>query len=172
MTSAFYKTISSDYGSTWAVSNEKRPVSTEIPSYAQIGANLPQFRKTEKLLKNQLVAAKWAKHDNGEELDELSAAKRKLDQNAIVAKKFPVQPGQYKIPEHGLKIGTPLYMTSYMDVGRLEPSGYEISDRYHPIDNRFSKTFSGGMTKNSSLNTATTLSKVHKLHDGNFANQY
>ena len=172
MSSAFYQTISSDYGGKWAVSNEKRPITTEILSYSQIGANLPQFRKTEKLLKNQLVAAKWGQHDSGEELDELSAAKRKLDQNAIVAKKFPVQPGQYKKPEHGLKIGTPLYMTTYMDIGRLEPSGYEISDRYHPINNHFSKTFSGGMTKNSSLNTATTLSKVHKLHDGNFANYY
>jgi len=170
--SAFYKTVSSDYGAKWSVSNDKRPIATEIPSYNHIGSNLPQFRKTEKILKNQLVAAKWGKQDSDEQLDELSAAKKKLDQNAIVAKKFPVQPGQYKIPEHGLKIGTPLYMTNYMDVGRLHPSEFEISDRYHPINNNFTKAFSGGMTKNCSLNTATTFSKVHNVHDGNFGNFY
>jgi len=171
--SAFYKTTSGDYGARWNVSNEKKPVSTDIPSYQDIGQNLPQFRRTEKILKNQLVAAKWAQKDTHEEdLDEITAAKRKLDQNAIVAKKFPVQPGQYKIPEPGLKVGNPLYMTSYMDVGRLHPSEFEISDRYHPINNKFTNDFSGGMTRNSSLNTAATNSKVHNNFDGNFGNFY
>jgi len=170
--SAFYKTTASDYGSKWHVSNEKKPTVTEVPSYSQIGQNLPQFRKTEKVLKNQLVAAKWGKKDTEDDLDEITAAKRKLDQNAIVAKKFPVQPGQYKLPEHGLKIGTPLYMTTYMDVGRLQPSGYEIADRYHPINNTFSKTFTGGMVRNGSLNTATSNSKVHPHFDGNFGAFY
>lgn len=169
--SAFYKTSSSDYGAKWSVSNEKKPVSTDIPSYGQIGANLPQFRKTEKLLKNQLVAAKWGQQEEAN-LDEISAAKKKLDGNAIIAKKFPVQPGEFKIPEHGLKIGNPLYMTTSMDVGRLQPSAYEIADRYHPLDNKFSKTFGGGMPKNSGLNTAHTLSKVHGKMDGNFGNFY
>ncbi len=127
---------------------------------------------TEKVLKNQLVAAKWGKKDNEDDLDEITAAKRKLDQNAIVAKKFPVQPGEYKKPDHGLKIGTPLYMTTYMDVGRLEPSGYEIADRYHPINNTFSKTFTGGMSRNASLNTAVTNSKVHGAFDGNLGQLY
>jgi len=170
--SAFYKTTSQDYGTRWNVSNEKKPTITEVPSYSQIGQNLPQFRKTEKVLKNQLVAAKWGKKDGDEDLDEITAAKRKLDQNAIVAKKFPVQPGQYKLPEHGLKIGTPLYMTTYMDIGRLQPSGYELAERFHPLDNKFSNTFSGGMVRNGSLNTATTNSKVHNTYDGNFGNFY
>src|SRR5690242_14857026 len=99
--SAFYKTTSSDYGSKWQVSNEKKPLATEIPTYTQIGQNLPQFRKTEKVLKNQLVAAKWGQKDTDEDMDQLTAAKRKLDQNAIVAKKFPVAPGEYQIPQHG-----------------------------------------------------------------------
>ena len=170
--SAFYKTSASDYGGKWLVSNEKKPISTDVPTYGEIGQNLPQFRKTEKVLKNQLVAAKWGKQNEEGDLDEISAAKKKLDQNAIVAKKFPVQPGQYKIPEQGLKVGTPLYMTSYMDVGRLQPSEFEISDRYHPITNDFSKSFGGGMVRNSSLNTASTYSKVHRNHDGNFGNFY
>jgi len=99
--SAFYKTTTSDYGTKWAVSNEKKPLATEIPTYKQIGENLPQFRKAEKVLKNQLVAAKWGKQSGDEELDALTAAKRKLDQNAIVAKKLPVEPGQNKITEQG-----------------------------------------------------------------------
>lgn len=170
--SAFYKTTGSDYGASWNVSNAKKPLSSEIPSYKQIDQTLPQFRKAEKVLKNQLVAAKWGKQESDEDFDAITVAKRKIDANAIVAKKFPVQPGQYKSPEHGLKIGTPLYMTTYMDVGRLHPSEYEIADRYHPINNHFSNTFTGGMVRNGSLNTATTYSKVHKAMDGNFGYQF
>jgi len=162
-----YKTTTSDYGQVWNVSDQKDPKSSDVPTYGDIGKSLPDFRKAEKLLKNQLVAAKWGKQEE-EALDEISAAKKKLDQNAIVAKKFPVQPGQYKYPEQGLKVGNPLYMTTYMDVGRLLPTGYEIADRYHPLNNKFSNEFSGGMFKNSSLNTAVLGSKVHKAHDGNF----
>jgi len=163
-----YKTTTSDYGQVWNVSDEKDIKSSDVPNYSDIGKSLPDFRKAEKLLKNQLVAAKWGKQQE-EALDEISAAKKKLDQNAIVAKKFPVQPGQYKYPEHGLKVGNPLYMTTYMDIGRLLPSGYEIADRYHPLNNKFSNEFSGGMYKNSSLNTATIGSKVHHAMDGGFS---
>lgn len=63
-------------------------------------------------------------------------------------------------------------MTTYMDIGRLLPSNYEIADRYHPLNNKFSKEFTGGMTKNASLNTASTNSKVHKELDGNFGTYY
>jgi hypothetical protein len=165
--SAFYKTTTSEYGQKWAVTENTQPLKSETPTWQDIGKNLTDFRKAEKVLKNQLVAAKWGKNDE-EALDELGAAKKKLDQNAIVAKKFPVQPGEYKYPEPGLKVGSPLYMTTYMDIGRLLPSGYEITDRYFPLNNKFSNEFSGGMTRNQSLNTAVTNSKVHKAFDGTF----
>ena len=168
---SFYKSTSSDYGQKWNVAEQDKPLKSELPSYENIGKNLPEFRKAEKVLKNQLVAAKWGKKDDDQE-DALSAAKRKLDQNAIVAKKFPVQPGEYKYPTQGIKVGNPLYMTTYMDIGRLLPSAYEIADRYHPLNNKFSKEFTGGMSKNASLNTANTNSKVHKDLDGNFGTYY
>lgn len=164
---SFYKSTTSDYGQHWKVSDTTQPLNTDIPTWKDIGQNLTQYRKAEKVLKNQLVAAKWGKKDD-EALDELSAAKKQLDKNAIVAKKFPVQPGEYKYPENGLKVGNPLYMTTYMDIGRLLPSGYEIADRYYPLNNKFSKEFTGGPSKNCSLNTATSRSKVHNQYDGNF----
>lgn len=165
--SEFYQTSNSNYGQKWNVVNENKPLAAEIPTYSEIGKNLPDYKRAEKVLKNQLVAAKWGKEDE-EKLDELSAAKKQIDRNAIVAKKFPVQPGEYKYPEHGLKIGNPLYMTTYMDVGRLLPSKFEIADRYHPLNNKFSNDFTGGMSKNASLNTSVGFSKVHKQFDGVF----
>lgn len=164
---SLYKTTTSDYGQNWQVTDSKSPLQGDVPTWQDIGKNLDQFKKAEKVLKNQLVAKKWGKQQE-EALDELSAAKKQLDKNAIVAKKFPVQPGEYKYPEHGLKVGNPLYMTTYMDVGRLMPSGYEIADRYFPLNNKFSNEFNGGIYKNASLNTATTKSKVHGAYDGTF----
>lgn len=157
---SFYKSTASDIGQYWKVSDAKLPPVGEVPTMASIGQNEPEYRRTEKILKNQLVAAKWGQQDD-EELDEITAAKKKLDRNAIVAKKFPIKPGQYNIPEPGLKVGSPLYLTTYMDIGKLQPSEFEIQDRYHPLNNKFSNTFSGGPYKNTSLNTAVTISKVH-----------
>jgi len=49
-----------------------------------------------------------------------------------------VKPGQYKYPERGIeKKINPLYMTNYMNYGRLLPSKFEIPDKYHPINNNF-----------------------------------
>jgi len=71
-------------------------------------------------------------------LDELSKMRLKFNRNAIVARKFPVKPGQYKYPERGIeKKINPLYMTNYMNYGRLLPSKFEIPDKYHPINNNF-----------------------------------
>jgi len=165
---SFYKTTAKDYGDPWKVTESKQPKVNEVPTYKEIGDKALEVRKANKLLKNHMVAMKYSQQDV-EELDEISAAKRKFDQNAIVAKKFPVKPENYKIPAHGLKIGNPLYMTTYMDVGRLKPSAYEINERYHPLNNVFTKNFTGGNVRNTSLTTAKTFSKVHNAMDSVFS---
>jgi hypothetical protein len=96
-------------------------------------------------LRNKLVAKKFSRLDD-DNLDELSKMRLKFNRNAILSRKFPVKPGQYKYPERGLeKKINPLYMTNYMNYGRLLPSQFEIPDKYHPINNTFTDQFSGGM---------------------------
>ena len=164
---SFYKTTNQSYGDPWKVTDSKKPDVNEVPTYKEIGDKMLEVRKAKKILKNQLVARKYGKKEE-EDLDEFSAVKKKIDQNAVTFKKFPVKE-IYEIPENGLKVGSPLYMTNYMDIGRLKPTVHEINSRFHPLDNKFSQQFTGGNFKNTSLNTATTISKVHDTHDHIFS---
>lgn len=60
--------------------------------------------------------------------------------STVASKKFPVDPSkpdEIKYPEHGLNIGKALYKTSYMNIGKLKPSQYEITEKYFPRDAKF-----------------------------------
>ena len=162
---SLYKTTSSDYGGKWLLLEAGATlVNSEIPNYERIGQSIPEFRRREKLLKNETVTRQFSESKN-EELDEITAARLKLDQNALRAKKFPVPAGAYKYPEHGLNIGSPLYMTSYMDIGKLLPTSFEIPEKFNPRDTTFTKGFGGQVFHFNGLNTATNFSKVHKQLD-------
>ena len=188
MASSFYKTQNNRYSPNWgydpnkALAKEqvstsktikapvyKKPIDIKkasVPTFATIGQNMLQYRRNLLGLKNRLVARKFSKKDN-ENLDEFSRLRRKYDRNAIAARKFPVKPGQFKYPQRGLdKKVNPLYMTNYMDYGRLLPTEFEIPDKYHPINNTFTNQFSGGMYVYQGLNTAYTYSNVHNKQDG------
>ena len=165
---SLYKTTNSSYNPYWTIFPEnEQPIDiakANIPSYSEIGKKLSNLERTRKLLKNDLVAKKHAEKRNIE-MNELDAFKKKIDKNAIVSKKFPTKPDNYKIPPHGLNIGNPLYMTSYMDVGRLKPTGFEIPEKYYPMSRNFTNDFSGGNFKFNGLNTAITFSKVHTAYN-------
>ena len=101
-------------------------------------------------------------------MDEFSKLKLKYDKNAIIARKFPVQPGTMKYPKKGLNPeSNPLYMTNYTNnIGRLVPSKMEIAEKYYPINSHFTKEFVGGMYADEGLQTAKTISYIHKEFDG------
>ena len=164
--SNLYRTTYKDYGPSWLMNNgQSCDIKTaHIPTYSEIGSGIPAFRKTEKLLKNTTVAEKW-REDTVENLDALSKEKRKLDQNAIKAKKFPIKAENLQYPEHGLNIGNPFYHTSYMVIGKLKPSSFEVAERYFPVNRNFTGQFGGGNFKFDGLNTSVAFSKVHQLLD-------
>lgn len=164
--SALLRTTYQDLGPSWLLLNgQSQNIKTaDIPTYSQIGSQVPDFRKTTKLLKNQSVAERW-KETQTETLDAISQEKRKLDQNAIKAKKFPVKAENFQYPEHGLDIGNPFYMTSYMVIGKLKPSSFEVAERYYPVNRNFTGQFGGGNYKFDGLNTSSAFSNVHKLLD-------
>lgn len=165
--SNLYRTTYKDFGPNWLLLGDQACPDLKkasISTYSDIGKTLPNFRKETKLLKNQTVAEKW-KENQSEQLDVLSQEKRKLDANAIKAKKFPVCAENLQYPDHGLNIGNPFYMTSYMVIGKLKPSSFEVAERYYPVNRNFTGQFGGGNYKFDGLNTSTAFSKVHKLLD-------
>lgn len=164
--SAFYRTIYQDYNPKWNLTQSETQKDFTVPTYSEIGKKLPEFRKLEATLKNQLVNGKRNQEEDTQ-MEEIERLKKQIDRNAVVPQKFPVQPGEYKYPQHGLKIGSPIYMTTYMDVGRILPSQYEIQTRFYPLNNKFTNDFNGRTYNNSSLNTTVTRSKVHD-QAGNF----
>lgn len=162
-TPAHYKTNYSELGPNWLLTGGSCDIKhAKIPKYSEIGKDLPEFRKTKALLKNQMVAEKF-KESCTESLDELSKEKRKLDQNALRAKKFPIKAEDLQYPEHGLNVGSPFYLTSYMIIGKLKPSNFEIAERYYPVNRNFTGQFGGGNYKFDGLNTNVAFSKVHPL---------
>ena len=164
--SNLYKTNYQELGPNWLMmGGQNCDIKTaKIPTYSEIGKKIPNFRKEQKLLKNQTVAERW-KESQTETLDALSQEKRKLDQNALRAKKFPVSAENFQYPEHGLNIGNPFYHTSYMVIGKLKPSNFEVAERYYPVNRNFTGQFGGGNFKFDGLNTSSAFSKVHKLLD-------
>lgn len=163
---SLYRTTYQDYSPSW-LTMDGLPCdvkTSSIPTYSEIGKGIPEFRKTQKLLKNTSVAERW-REDKVENLDALSQEKRKLDANAIKAKQFPVKAESFQYPEHGLNIGNPFYTTSYMVIGKLKPSGFEVAERYYPVNRNFTGQFGGGNFKFDGMNTSVAFSKVHKLLD-------
>lgn len=127
------------------------------------------FYALEKTLKNQLFNKSLGEKPADridDNLSDLDRARRKLDSNATVSKKFPFKPEQYKYPESALNIGNPLYMTANKDYGRLKPTEYEIHSRWYPRSNNFTDSVPGGPYENNSLRTEITKSKVHDYLDG------
>ena len=162
---SLYRTTYDDLGPSWQMMDGHTCTNIKtahIPTYSEIGSKIPSFRKEQKLFKNQAVAERW-KESQPESLDALSEERRKLDQNAIKAKKFPVSAENFQYPEHGLNVGNPFYMTSYMVIGKLKPSNFEVAERYYPVNRNFTGQFGGGNYKFDGLNTSTAFSKVHTL---------
>lgn len=154
---AMYTTTNKDYGQPFV--QDKSVVHT----YCEIVESQTEFKRAEKQLKNKTVATKYSgnKYEDDSSMDELMKEKRKFDRNVVIPKKFPIKEGQYKAPEYGLKIGNPLYMTSNKDYGILQPTSFEIPNRFYPRDNSYTSGFPSNY-KFDGLNTNVTYSKVHK----------
>eukprot|EP01017_Pseudomicrothorax_dubius_P039476 TRINITY_DN6063_c0_g1_i1.p1 TRINITY_DN6063_c0_g1~~TRINITY_DN6063_c0_g1_i1.p1 ORF type:complete len:126 (-),score=29.59 TRINITY_DN6063_c0_g1_i1:60-437(-) len=99
---SLYRTSNSEYATDWQYKKSIAAGQGEIPTYSEIGKMLPDIRRQEKLIRNQLVARSRSKQEAEENLDEISRLRIKLDKNAVVAKNFPVKPESLKYPELSL----------------------------------------------------------------------
>ena len=178
MRNTFYSTTNKYYTPAWdfdQINNKQKDLSktqdirkAKVPTFAEIGANMVLQKRHVMSLRNQLVAKKFgAGNDMDADLDEFSKLRLKYNRNAIRAKPFPVKPGEYKYPQRGLdKEPNPLYETNYMNYGKLHPSKFEIPNKFHPKDNKYTSEFIGGMFKYEGLNTAYSYSNVHDTLNG------
>jgi len=81
----------------------------------------------------------------------------------VIPKKFPAEASQFRYPGNPKKgADNPLYSTSSQAIGRETPLDHQISDRYFPGRNEFTKTFVELRPRNSSLATSNNPSRVHK----------
>ena len=98
-------------------------------------------------------------------MDDIDKEKKKLDRNVVVAKKFPCRHDQIKYPELGLNIGNVLYNTENRNYGALQPTEFEIPNRFFPKDCTYTKAFCGNTYKFNGLNTHKPKHQVHDALD-------
>jgi hypothetical protein len=146
--------------------------SLKVPTFAQIGKNMLNVRKSKLSLRNSLVAKKISEENErrnnaNTRITEFERLRRKFNRNAVISKSFPVKEGEYKYPGRGLdKVPNPKYKTQSMMYGSLMPTNMEIPSKYYPTDNSFTDRFIGGMYSYGGLNTAYSYSKSHRYNDG------
>ena len=83
----------------------------------------------------------------------------------VIPKPFPVAVDKIKYPEHALKVGNLLYVTSNMSYGGQQPSTADLPAKYFPRPEAFTDQFLGGQFKDTGLNTTATPSRVHATLD-------
>ena len=123
------------YGQKWLLTDSFQIIGKEIPTFTQIDSKAQHLKK-QHYRKRQLIK------ENLPDVEELvknfnkSRIKYKIIQSIKAKKEEKIdnckpafQPENYKIPDHGLKVGSPLYLTSNMDYGRLKPTIHETHNK-------------------------------------------
>ncbi|CAK76830.1 unnamed protein product (macronuclear) [Paramecium tetraurelia] len=165
-TSAHYNTCNSQYGNGWLLHDGKQQVKlseTPVPTYAEIVRSMQDFRRAEKLIKNKLVAQQFGLEQQKKETEE-EKQRRKID-SKVPPKPFPVKESEYTKPAQGINVGSPIYETSNMQYGQLNPTKFELIEKFYPRDAKFTQGFQGHTYKFDGLTTSVAFSKTHKALD-------
>ncbi|CAD8092256.1 unnamed protein product [Paramecium sonneborni] len=164
--SAHYNTCNSQYGNGWLLHEGKQQVKLDqipVPTYAEIVRNMQDFRRAEKLIKNKLVAQQFGLEKQSQEIEK-EIQKRKID-NKVPPKPFPVRENEYTKPTQGINVGSPIYETQNMLYGQLNPTKFELIEKFYPREAKFTQGFLGHNYKFDGLNTSVAFSKTHKALD-------
>ena len=73
---------------------------------------------------------------------------------------FPAQAAELSKPENALKVGNPLYATSSMGYGGVQPAQQDMPNKFFPRPEAFTSTFLGGQFQDTGLHTASTKSRL------------
>jgi hypothetical protein len=158
--------VYSDYGQDWLVEEPK--------TFQELGENSLKLKYLEKSLKSIRRLEQRKNENENETIDEEDKERYKFDTNAIIAKKFPFKAEEFRYPNDNRKMPETVYVKYSDEYGSKKPNDMELPcniinlfifvDKYHPINNEFSRGFTSNY-RNNSLNTAPSNSKVHSSLD-------
>lgn len=162
-TEAFYATTAGGYSGAW---NDATAAAMghlgDCPTISEVLAMRGQRLKPIKPLVNTGISV-LAKQV--EEAREARLADKVLSAD-VLPKKFPAQASEFNYPTSAKRgANNPLYQTASQAIGQETPLDHQISDRYFPGANEFTKQFVDLRPRNTSLNTSSIPSRVHKNLD-------
>lgn len=159
---ALYWTSNAEYCGHWHDGTRGTSTSEDVPKISDILAARPTIRKPVRplqttakcILANQIEAARKER-----DADKVLTAD-------ILPKKYPVRAEAFCYPEDVKKgADNPLYNTTSKAHGSEMPMPHQITDRYFPSGNQFTKGFVDTRPRFTGLNTTPILSKVHAALD-------
>ena len=104
------------------------------------------------------------------EVDGMIYGKIKSDMVAVkkqdvVPRAFPSKAEEITKPGHALNVGNPLYATSSMNYGGVQPAVADMPNKFFPRPEAFTSTFLGGQFSDTGLHTASTKSRLPSYWD-------
>ena len=158
---SFYQTTNNAYGKPWVSTDGVHPnkPDVQVPTYKEIAEVDLSQRTGLKLLKSRIM----------KELDEEERPEQHTYDPCVPPPRITqlaVRAEEMKYPAQGLKgLDNPKYMTSNRDYGRVQPTQFDLPNKYFPINNKFSTHSGGERIPDTGLNTSKTPSRVHNLFD-------
>mmetsp|Transcript_122969 Transcript_122969/g.393949 ORF Transcript_122969/g.393949 Transcript_122969/m.393949 type:complete len:184 (+) Transcript_122969:113-664(+) len=154
---AFYGTSNGLYKGHWHDGTRGSQVG-DVPTIQEILAARPTIRKP---IRPLIVTAKTVLADAIRDERRNNMADKVLSAD-VVPKKFPVEAKNMTYPTSAKKgADNPLYACSSQSIGKEVPMAHQITDRYFPSTNAFTKGFVDTRPRYTGLSTAPTHSKVH-----------
>ena len=91
---------------------------------------------------------------------QVKANQGKVKKVDIEPRNFPCSAAELTKPANALKVGNPLYATSAMNYGGVQPAQQDMPNKFHPRPEAFTSTFLGGQFNDTGLHTASTKSRL------------
>jgi len=159
---ALYWTSNGEYCGHWHDGTRGTSVSETVPKISDILAARPTIRKPVRPLQ---TTAKCILANQIEESRKERDADKVLSAD-VLPKKYPARSEDFSYPQNVKHGGdNPLYSTTSAAHGSEQPMPHQITDRYFPSGNMFTKGFVDTKPRFTGLNTTPVLSKVHKNLD-------
>jgi len=163
-TEAFYATTAGGYSGAWndATAAAIAGQLGDCPTISEVLAMRGQRLKPIKPLVNTGISVLAKQVDDARE----ARLAEKVLSADVIPKKFPAQASEFNYPKSAKRgADNPLYQTASQAIGKETPLDHQISDRYFPGRNDFTKGFVDLRPRNTSLNTSSNPSRVHKAFD-------
>jgi len=157
----FYGTSNGLYSGHWHDGTRGSQVG-DVPKISDVLAARPTVRKPVRALQ---ATAKTILADAIAEERKQQLADKVLSAD-VVPKKFPVKAEDFNYPPNAKRgADNPLYGTSSQAYGNEVPMAHQISDRYFPSTNLFTKGFVDTKPRFTGLTTRASPSKFHSALD-------